>query len=300
MVLGALREADTNLPVANRVLTEVAVQDDNGGVRTGAATVAVQPNGERVVVDPDDGPRIAINLPVGPAASTTTLMPGVTSAKASEDLSYVPVVKSSGSVQIASVISSPSAPTDIVYELDVPSGTSLVQDDRGAVVLVDDQGAPFGSFEAPWAVDAGGERVSTRFEVRGTALVQVVEHRTADVQYPVVADPEYSWSIFNWAWLNYNSAYSSNQLSVSISAMGRFDLATNAGQFLVSGWNILNRDFNYYTSGRWHSTLYQQWECHVLGGMAEWGTYDLELNRPSNPNWRSRIGMSPLSATCNW
>ena len=39
------------------------------------------------------------------------------------------------------------------------------------------------------AIDASGQRVPTRYEVRGPLLVQHVEHRAANVEYPVVADP---------------------------------------------------------------------------------------------------------------
>ncbi len=44
-----------------------------------------------------------------------------------------------------------------------------------------------GVFQAPWAVDAGGQALPTRFEVQGTDLVQVVD--TTDAVFPVVSDP---------------------------------------------------------------------------------------------------------------
>lgn len=45
--------------------------------------------------------------------------------------------------------------------------------------------------EAPWAVDADGVDVATWYEVRGTTLVQVVDHRGKNVTYPIVADPDF-------------------------------------------------------------------------------------------------------------
>jgi hypothetical protein len=45
--------------------------------------------------------------------------------------------------------------------------------------------------EPPWAVDTNGRSVPTHFEVRGAALVQVVDHHTGDFAYPIVADPKY-------------------------------------------------------------------------------------------------------------
>lgn len=40
-----------------------------------------------------------------------------------------------------------------------------------------------------WARDAAGRKIPTHFEVNGTTVSQVVEHRGVGVSYPVVADP---------------------------------------------------------------------------------------------------------------
>ncbi|MDO5682543.1 MAG: hypothetical protein Q4G46_06930, partial [Propionibacteriaceae bacterium] len=42
--------------------------------------------------------------------------------------------------------------------------------------------------EKPWAVDADGRSVPTRFEVEGDSITQVVQHNSTHT-YPVVADP---------------------------------------------------------------------------------------------------------------
>jgi hypothetical protein len=44
---------------------------------------------------------------------------------------------------------------------------------------------------APWAKDANGVDVKTHYVAEGSVLIQVVAHRSADVAYPVVADPYY-------------------------------------------------------------------------------------------------------------
>ncbi|MCP3805548.1 hypothetical protein NLX83_40420 [Allokutzneria sp. A3M-2-11 16] len=46
---------------------------------------------------------------------------------------------------------------------------------------------PLGRVAPAWAVDAKGKRLATRYELTGTTLTQVLEHRGA--AYPVVADP---------------------------------------------------------------------------------------------------------------
>lgn len=47
----------------------------------------------------------------------------------------------------------------------------------------------FGAVAAPWAVDATGQSVPTRYEIEGQALVQVIDF-TAATAFPVVADPD--------------------------------------------------------------------------------------------------------------
>lgn len=45
-------------------------------------------------------------------------------------------------------------------------------------------------FAPPWAKDATGRDIATRYEIEGTTLVQVVEHKGAEgVVYPLTADP---------------------------------------------------------------------------------------------------------------
>ncbi|MTB89670.1 hypothetical protein H9L21_14160 [Aeromicrobium senzhongii] len=52
-------------------------------------------------------------------------------------------------------------------------------------------GEPVAAIEKPWAVDANGVEVATRYVTDGSNLVQVVDHRQADIAFPVTADPKY-------------------------------------------------------------------------------------------------------------
>lgn len=104
---------------------------------------------------------------------------------------------SDGTVQIATVIDTPSAPTRYEYEIDLPTGATLIALDGGARI-VDDSGEILGVFDAPWARDANGAQVPTRYEVTGATLTQVVDHGIA-FAYPVVADPTYTTYTFYWS-----------------------------------------------------------------------------------------------------
>jgi hypothetical protein len=61
-------------------------------------------------------------------------------------------------------------------------------------MILDHKRRELGVIAAPWARDANGRAIPTRYEIQGTTLVQVVDHRRPGVVYPVVADP----NLFSW------------------------------------------------------------------------------------------------------
>lgn len=85
------------------------------------------------------------------------------------------------------VIGSADAATEYRFERAVPEGYSASVQPDGSVLFVDAQGDEAGGIAVPWAFDANGSEVPTRFRLDGDALVQTVDHSGAD--YPVTADP---------------------------------------------------------------------------------------------------------------
>jgi hypothetical protein len=84
-------------------------------------------------------------------------------------------------------IDSPSAPER--YDFVFDGVTRLKQDDVGSVALYGAHGRFVGAVAPAWAKDAHGRDVPTHYEVKGTTLVQVVEHRGGGFAYGVTADP---------------------------------------------------------------------------------------------------------------
>lgn len=103
------------------------------------------------------------------------------------------VQRTSTGIRLLSVIRSASAPTSYRYPLRLPRGATLRRQSSGVVLISNAAGNAIGAVRAPWAIDARGTRVNTRFEVRGRTLVQHVEHRGA--VYPVVADPSIDFGL---------------------------------------------------------------------------------------------------------
>ncbi|WP_349902076.1 hypothetical protein [Parafrigoribacterium humi] len=133
---------------------------------------------------------LAITLPFANQANKGVVeRAGVMSFDNNNGSVTVPIVKTDGSVQINTVISRPDAPNHYRYGLDLPTG-SLIRPEGGGFLLFDASGENIGAIAAPWAFDATGKAVPTRYEVSGTTITQVVDH-SAEFQYPIVADPTY-------------------------------------------------------------------------------------------------------------
>ena len=119
--------------------------------------------------------------------------------------STVPVVQDNGTVQINTVISSSSAPTRYSYPIALPVGGGLVPGGDGSVFVTTAQGEVVAIIAAPWAKDASGAAIDTRYEIAGHTLTQIVDHTVPGVVYPVVADPSVGvqwWGII----IKYNRA----------------------------------------------------------------------------------------------
>lgn len=68
----------------------------------------------------------------------------------------------------------------------------------GGVEALNAEGELIATAPAPWATDANGVAVQTHYEINGTTLTQVVEHRGGNFAYGIVADPW--WNPFSWNW----------------------------------------------------------------------------------------------------
>jgi hypothetical protein len=159
-----------------------------GTVPLGSGTVEVptdldagitftSPDGDTLTVRPTDSAAAesATALDDG-----TVVFPGDTSASS--------VIVAEQGVQMLTTITDETAPTRYSYDLDLEAGEHLDVVDGGAVVT-DADGTVLLAAAAPWATDAEGAAVPTRYEVDGSTLTQVVDHTAVDAAYPVVADP---------------------------------------------------------------------------------------------------------------
>ena len=85
------------------------------------------------------------------------------------------------------VIDNQDAPTEYRFENAVPEDYTAELHPDGSVRFFSLDGNESGGIALPWAIDANGEEVPTRYVLDGTTLIQTVDHEGA--AYPVAADP---------------------------------------------------------------------------------------------------------------
>lgn len=187
-----------------------------------------------------------LTITVGTGAATESS--GVLAADGS--VVYDPTADTSHTVQattegfrIHTILEDSTAATEITHDLNLPEGAKLVAaadmpqtDDApvqaGAIFVVDGTGTTIGAFMSAWANDANGNDVPTRYDIRNGNLVQTVDHHTAGVAYPVVADPQFGW--VGWFPVLKFNRY---ETSVSTVASGVLKVCSWAGKWSpVSLW----------------------------------------------------------------
>lgn len=139
-----------------------------------------------ITIAADGGQRVTIGLPAvgkGREVGNTTLYDGRGQA------SLIAVQPTDSGVRALIRLAGPAAAER--YRFAVAGTGRLQRRPDGTVAILDRGHRELGVIAAPWARDANGRAVATRYEIQGTTLVQVVDHRRRGVAYPVVADPSF-------------------------------------------------------------------------------------------------------------
>lgn len=284
--------ADSDQADSLDTITEVAPDVLNGslsakpsGGRLAAAvgsTEVVLPANAGDAIEFKAGDRVVeITLPASGAKGAAEVSNGRVSYDNADGSSTVPVPKDDGSLQIATVIDGPTAPTSYSYALGLPDGYELLAADEGEGIAIaaKDKSDLLGVFAAPWAVDADGRAVPTHYEIQGSTLVQVVDHATGAFTYPVVADPWLDQELYYSPYLTtWNGAF---KVNVTPRQAGK-DWAGIATWWAHAD-EIKNKLAASYpsrpASQRWNDNVQEQLYCHIAGLPFSLPEYNLEAAR---------------------
>lgn len=192
--------------------------------------------------------------------------------------------KLDGSVQIITTIESSSAPTEYFFDVTLPVGASLLVNEDGSVAAYSRTGAFVAGVHRPWAVDADGVAVPTRFVVNGNRLTQFVAHDDT-YAYPIVTDP----------WLGANlygsvKATKTTQgyvLTTTPTQWGAaFSGVSNIGMWWAHADEVKGKVPRGYA---WSLSLQEQLYCHIAGWPVSANpSYDLESWKPFT-HWEAQI-----------
>ena len=282
----------------------MALVADVAGDRTskGALDAGEQRESELVV---DDGVAeltlgdgVRVSLPVGDEAAVAESDNGDQVVVAEDETAFAALEKDDSSVQVVFSIVDADEPVDFPFVVEPVAGARWVLLDGGGALYLDRQGGIVVGAVTPWAVDAAGAAVPTRFEVRGDSLVQVVDHRRAGVTYPVVADPWLGSDLFSKVTRDtYNGDLRINATKSTWGNAMHLPNASSWAIFFTAGWNEVKAKQPRVTE---KATLKQQYECHVAGGYFNIaGTWNLEKFRP-NRTAAAGWGWRVETHRCNW
>lgn len=138
------------------------------------------------------GTEAGANLTITPELNGTSLATRIGGTTVvSDDSNSVAIQPLTHGVRLMSVFSS-KARNSTTYKVQLPSAETLQLDPLGGVLVIQN-GKWVGRFNAPWALDAANRSLPTSYSITSNTITQTVD--TTGAQFPVVADPHYTWGI---------------------------------------------------------------------------------------------------------
>ena len=233
--------------------SSVPVQSELGGEGKEPVDLALEQSGSSFV---PQNPITEVELP-GSAEEPVQLESGVeVELPASDDHGAVPLgamnlfypetetatdtlvsPKASG-VEVFEQLRSPESPERFNFTLQLPNEATLRPSEAGGAEIVSSSGETIGEVPPPSATDAQGATVPVTTTIEGDSLILEVSHRSGEVAYPLLLDPEYvndTTSFGEWsASLNSGYEYYLNNNWSSLDAISRgnyFYAANTHGQW---------------------------------------------------------------------
>lgn len=241
-------QADVNPGTDNNVTTnevkdalqKSGLADDSAGVnsKTDSDSVAitkVDGNTTDIPKDADagidlkspDGQTLSITIPDAQSSDSGKLVsPGLVAYSNDNGSATAVQALDDGSTRFLTTIANRKAPIKYTYDVSVPEGGQIQITGDGGAVILDKDDKPISFIQKPWAKDANGNSVKTRFTTNGKSLTQVVNHRKRGIAYPVTADP---WFSTNWSGITIHL----NREETQLLALGAFGAL---GARLGGGW----------------------------------------------------------------
>lgn len=217
----------------------------------GKATIAAVPDDGISVLLPDGEETMSVSLPgAGHLDDATVGEDGSVTYLGDANTPSINVIAGEEKIRASAIVSDPSQTERFGY--DFGGGVSVeIQQDGSAIaytteeVTDPDTGVTtpvekiVADVAAPWARDAAGIDVPTRYETFGSALVQVVEHHSGDYAYPIVADPTFDRPNFFQYRMRFNRAETAIIYDKGLGALGGLACGTMAPVCLLAAGSLV-------------------------------------------------------------
>lgn len=206
-----------------------------------------------------------------------------------DNLTQVAVDRGAREYTLATIINSPEAGESFTYDVHSTDQVRIELGESGGAFFVAGDNV-VGGVLAPWAVDADGVEVPTRYAVKDGALVQIVEHIGGGYAYPIVADPTYYGESLIDRVVTRTSK-KGRELSVYTTTWWRV-AATGVGITQQVRWQVTD-EFARRVPSPWDTTgSRQQVSCHAWWAQSKY-PWNIEL-------WRPTVGEAATAAAgCN-
>lgn len=138
----------------------------------------------------DDGQEVSLGLPQADLVESE----GAVSTFAADDgESFHAQVTDDGAIQIVNVVEKETDEHKFEIKTSIPSGSSWKAVKSGGLELTNRSGEVLAIIGTPWAIDANGKELPTKFAIDGEKITQIVD--TEGAAFPVVSDPSLWWVI---------------------------------------------------------------------------------------------------------
>lgn len=174
----------------------LSITDSNSAAQTATVDIPTDPI-KGIKLSDGRGQIVTVGLPHASNSGKGDKTASGAVAYAGKGGSANAVIPTVNGAQFMTIIEGRRATTRYDYALDLPKGATVQVSTNGGAVVFDKANNLLGVMPAPWAKDAAGRAVKTRFTTDGKTLTQHVEHKVRSVTYPVTTDPYFMrwWGI---------------------------------------------------------------------------------------------------------
>lgn len=216
----------------------------------GTATIAAAPDDGVSVRSSDGEETMSVSLPgAGHLDDATVGEDGSVTYLGDANTPSINVIAGEEEIRASAIISDASQTER--FEYDFGGGVSVeIREDGSAIAYTTEEvtdpdtgvTTPIERIVAdvatPWARDADGIDVPTRYEASGSTLVQVVEHRSGNYTYPIVADPTFDRPNFFQYRVRFNRAETATIASGGAGLIASIGCGAMAPVCVIAGGTI--------------------------------------------------------------